>query len=86
MFNKIRYFFSNTTSQFLIKKFYKQIQVTSEPNPLYPYQNFCIKLDNKHIKSPNSHIIKGSSRKSVFFCKNSLKLSPFLSIGSFNCP
>lgn len=59
MLPKIRYFFSNTTSQFLIKKFYKQINVNKEPTPNLPYQNYAIKLDHKHIKSPNSHLIKG---------------------------
>ena len=60
MFQKIRYFFSSATSTFLIKKFYKQINVETEPNPLYPNQKYCIKLDKKNIKSANTHIIRGT--------------------------
>lgn len=59
MLKNIRYFFSNTTSHFLIKKFYKKIEIEADQNPSHSHQNFSIKLDNKYIKSPNSHPLKG---------------------------
>jgi len=63
MLQKTRYFFSTIANQFMIKKFYKQIKVDSEPTPSFPLENFSIKLDNKSIKSPNNHFLKGSSSK-----------------------
>lgn len=58
MIAKTRFFFSNTTSHFMIKKFYKKIEVVKEPTLNYAYQTYSIKLDNKNIKSPNNHLIK----------------------------
>ena len=62
MLHKIRCCFSNTTSHFLIKKFYKKISI--EPEHV---SSFAIKLDNKHIKSPNKHIIKGFYKNSFSY-------------------